>query len=197
MFNIIVITAENIINCEAEIINTLFHSGLSRLHLRKPKATYSQMEEIINCIDKRYYDRIVVHDHHELAVKYNLGGIHINSRNRERPIGYNGSVSCSCHSISELKDKRDEFDYLSLSPIFNSISKEGYQSNFTASQLIKARKDGIIDDKVYALGGVDADNISLLGHYGFGGAMILGYMWDNDGDKAVERFIHILRSINS
>src|SRR5574344_754776 len=77
MFNIIVITAENIINCEAEIINTLFHSGLSRLHLRKPKATYSQMEEIINCIDKRYYDRIVVHDHHELAVKYNLGGIHI------------------------------------------------------------------------------------------------------------------------
>lgn len=191
MFNIIVITAENIINGEAEIINSLFHSGLSRLHLRKPKATYSQMEDIINSIDKRYYDRIVVHDHYELAVKYNFGGIHINSRNREKPIGYNGSVSCSCHSISELKDKKDEFDYLSLSPIFNSISKEGYQSNFTASQLIQARDEGFIDNKVYALGGIDFDNISLLGHYGFGGAMILGSIWDNDGEKAVERYLYI------
>ena len=40
------------------------------------------------------------------------------------------------------------------------------------------RSRGIIDRKVMALGGVDADNIGSLRGYGFGGAVVLGAIWN-------------------
>lgn len=45
-------------------------------------------------------------------------------------------------------------DYLFLSPIFDSISKRGYLSQFSFESLQNAAKEGLIDGKVFALGGV-------------------------------------------
>lgn len=68
-------------------------------------------------------------------------------------------------------------DYLFLSPIFNSISKEGYESGFTIEELESASDKGIINDKVFALGGIDEKTIPELRSISFGGVTVLGALW--------------------
>lgn len=61
-----------------------------------------------------------------------------------------------------------------MSPIYDSISKEGYNSPYTAEELRQAGKDKIIDGKVMALGGITPENILEVKDFGFGGAVVLG-----------------------
>ena len=86
------------------------------------------------------------------------------------------SISRSCHSLDEVSESRF-YDYVFLSPIFDSISKEGYKQGFTSEQLNKAKVRKIIDGRVIALGGITAENIFMANSYGFGGVAVLGDLW--------------------
>lgn len=177
---VIVITLPFFFPKEAEEITRFFQDGLERLHLRKPESTVAQVRELLSAIPAQYHSRIVIHEHFELLQEFNLAGVHLNRRNPEAPAGWKGHVSISCHSLQELEARKKEgFDYLSLSPIYNSISKQGYEAAFSVPDLREAQAKGIIDNRVMALGGItDANKDEALG-YGFGGVMILGYAWRN------------------
>jgi thiamine-phosphate pyrophosphorylase len=71
---------------------------------------------------------------------------------------------------------KKHFDYVFLSPIFDSISKAGYKSAFTEEMLKEASDKGIIDEKVVALGGVTFDKIPYLKKLNFGGAAMMGIL---------------------
>ena len=173
---IIVITLPEYIDREAErIVQHLCHVDF--VHLRKPETSIDRLERLIKDIPSEYHNRLVLHDHFSLAVKYNLYGVHLNSRNPEPPMGWRGSISRSCHSFEEIKEWKNRCNYLSLSPIYDSISKQGYLSAFSREQIEKAVAEGIIDNKVLALGGVTFDKVEEVEHLGFGGAMILGDAW--------------------
>ena len=102
---------------------------------------------------------------------------HVNKNITDLPVGYNGFRTRSCHSFEELRRYKDEYDYLFLSPIFDSISKVGYKSAFTEEELQKAAEEGLIDEKVIALGGVTFAKIPLLEKLNFGGAAMLGAIY--------------------
>ena len=174
----IVITRPDFFDAEAQQIIRHLHSGrVDFVHIRKPGASRDAVERLIRQIPSELYNRLVLHDHHDLAQEYHLHGVHLNSRNPHPPRDWQGAVSCSCHSIDELAERKEPFAYMSLSPIFDSISKQGYQSAFTREQLLQAHRQGIIDNRVMALGGVTFDKIENVKQMGFGGAMILGDAW--------------------
>ncbi|MCD8236000.1 MAG: thiamine phosphate synthase [Prevotellaceae bacterium] len=175
---LVLITHPSFFPEEAAIINSLFDAGLDILHFRKPNSNKSQCEQLLTKIDKQWYDRIVVHDYFCLKDKYQLKGIHLNRRNPDIPNNYTGHISHSCHSIEEVGIWKNRCDYVFLSPIFNSISKKGYMSNFSEQDIIHAQQKGIIDDRTIALGGIDIHNISQIKSYGFGGAAIMGGLWN-------------------
>ena len=188
---IIVITRPSFFDGETALVNELFREGLEKLHLRKPGASEQQLAEWLQGIDPEYIGRIVLHDCYGLARRFPVGGVHLNSRNPDAPdfIGAehpaeNGArrltVSRSCHSIAEVQKYKANCDYLFLSPIYDSISKEGYGSAFSRIDLRKAADDGIIDSKVYALGGVSVEHIPELREFGFGGAAVLGALWQSE-----------------
>lgn len=172
--NIIIITRPDLFEGETDICNKLFADGLQRLHLRKPEATREQLARWIEAIEPSYRRRIVLHDHHDLASKYALGGIHLNSRN-PNPVG-SLPLSRSCHTIAEVEACQDDFDYVFLSPVFDSISKQGYKAAFTREELSKARP--VLSKNVYALGGVSFDNLQEVQALGFFGAAMLGGFWN-------------------
>ena len=176
---IIVITRPDFFEGEAAKIAQLLQSGRADLvHIRKPRASQSEVEQLLFSIPTELYSRLVLHDHHSLAIKYGLRGVHLNSRNPEPPAGWSGAVSISCHTLSELSEcRRKPYAYMSLSPIFDSISKQGYRAAFTAEELERARQEGIIDRRVMALGGVTFDKLDAVRQMGFGGGMILGDAW--------------------
>lgn len=173
----IVITMPDFIEHEAKYINQLFEAGIDLLHLRKPDSSLEDCERLLQEIAPKWYPQIVVNDHFSLCQKYHLHGIHLNRRNHEIPERFQGSISCSCHSLEEVIEKKPVCDYVFLSPIFDSISKQGYRSAFDDATLKKASAEGIIDQKVVALGGVTRERIALLEKYGFGGAAMLGDIW--------------------
>lgn len=175
---IIVITLPTFINDEASRIAQLLLSGKADLvHIRKPESTAAQIEALLQQIPAELHSRLVLHDHHALAIKYQLYGVHLNGRNPLPPTGWKGSVSRSCHSLAEVEEWKPRCNYVSLSPIYDSISKQGYRSAFTPQQLSEAQQQGIIDHQVLALGGVTFEKINEVKATGFGGAMILGDAW--------------------
>ena len=137
-------------------------------------------------LDGEERGKIVIHDYPQLYEEFSLKGIHVNKNITSLPHGYKGLRTRSCHSFEEVKRYKDEYDYLFLSPIFDSISKIGYKSAFSKEQLLKASEEGIIDEKVVALGGITFDKIPFLEELGFGGvAMSGGIYGELNGENPV------------
>lgn len=193
----VVLTAPHFFDGEAHLLTRLFEAGMQRLHIRKPGGTVEELKGLLNRLPPSYYSRIVVHDHFELASNYPLAGIHLNRRNPAIPEGFEGSVSRSCHTIEEL-NQYAACDYLFLSPLFQSISKEGYGASFRISDLQEAAQRGDIHRRVFALGGIDKETIPLLKGCGFGGVALLGALWGAtrealpDEEQIIQRYKEIL-----
>ena len=162
----------------ARIVALLQRREVDYVHIRKPGARREDMEKLVESIPQAYRNRIVLHDHFPLAEKYQLFGIHLNRRNPDVSRGWKGSVSRSCHSLEEVVRWKNRCDYVTLSPIFDSISKAGYRSAFTREEIAEAARKGIIDEKVMALGGVTFNKMKEVTAMGFGGGMILGDAWN-------------------
>lgn len=193
MMEWIVITSPGFLQGEADFINRLFNHGLDRLHLRKPGADIGECRRLLDGISREWLPRIVVHDNFGLCREYGLGGVHLNGRNPMAPPNHEGSVSRSCHSLEEISRYKGDCDYLTLSPIFNSISKQGYMAAFEPEQLAAARDSGLIDSRVIALGGVTLENIPRVRELGFGGVAILGDVWQRMADGSVDEYLASLR----
>lgn len=180
----IVITLPHFFEREADGIAAHLLSGrVDLVHIRKPEASVEEVEQLINDIPTSLHKHLVLHDHHHLAAKFHLFGIHLNSRNPAPMSGWTGSISRSCHSIEEVRTWKRRCHYVSLSPIFDSISKTGYHAAFSIEELEEARRNGVIDHQVLALGGVTFNRINEIMAMGFGGGMILGDAWTNINDK--------------
>lgn len=177
---LIAITKPDFYDGEAAFIKRLFESGFDIVHLRKPccrdvaRRVHIEIRNLLNELSSEERSRIVVHDYPELYYEFSLKGIHINKNIVKYPEGYQGFKTRSCHSLEEVKLYKDDFDYVFLSPIFDSISKQGYKSAFTEEVLRDASREGIIDEKVVALGGVTFEKIPYLEDLHFGGAAMMG-----------------------
>lgn len=176
---------------EAEYLSLLLHSGtFDRVHIRKPDSSSDAMRKLLEEIPENLYSRLTLHDFHELAQEYGCG-INLNSRHPIKPKDFHGIVSRSCHSLEETRRFKEE-DYLFLSPIFPSISKPGYTSNFNLSEL-----KGVIDKRTIALGGVTPDRLQEIFSFGFGGAAMLGAIWEEVRKGNLTKLIIKLKDINA
>lgn len=189
---LIVVTAPTFFVEEDKIITALFEEGLDVLHLRKPETPAMYAERLLTLIPDKYHKRIVTHEHFYLQEEFGLMGIHLNARNGSEPHDYEGHVSCSCHSLAELAGKKHFYDYLFLSPIYDCITKANTSSAFNAEELRQARHDKLIDSKVMALGGITLDNILQIKDFGFGGAVIMGDLWNKFNDRTDRDYLQVI-----
>lgn len=163
---------------EDKILATLFECGLDNLHLYKPESSPIYSERLLSLLPEDTYDKITVHEHFYLKDEYHLAGIHIDNNSETIPNAYKGRISCTCNNIEELKDAKKKYSYVFLGNIFNSISDPSVKSDFTMNDLENAADNGLINKKVYALGGMDLDRIKTVRELGFGGVVICGDLWN-------------------
>lgn len=172
-FIVIVFTAPEPVEGEAQIITRLLSTGAADfVHLRRPDATSEELRSLIEAIPADLHNRLRIHSHFELAAMYGLGGIHLNSRYPVAPIG-SRHITASCHSLGEVPAAVSPYDYVTLSPIFDSISKPGYASAFSPEECSRVLKAS----RVVALGGVRPEHLGRLRNAGFYGAALLGAIW--------------------
>lgn len=157
---------------EGESILRLLDERIDIMHLRKPGCAVEDMEDLIQSIPESYYGRLRLHSHFQLCRKYGLRGVQVNSHEYVVPEGV-ANISRSCHGIAELGIPAPSgcvLEYQTLSPIYDSISKQGYTSHFNLDEL-----KGLLSGKnVVALGGVTPDKFQELQDAGFIGGAMLG-----------------------
>tara|TARA_B100000795_G_scaffold269433_1_gene258778 strand:- start:3710 stop:4342 length:633 start_codon:yes stop_codon:yes gene_type:complete len=187
---IIVLSPQKSIENEIYKIVGLFEEGMNVFHLKKNHYSSKKLKAYLDKIPLEFHNRIVIHTHINLALKYNLKGIHLSSKHKKltfrnwlllKRIKRKNpwiTVSTSFRSISDLEEYRDLYDYVFLSPIFDSISMKDYQSGFKEFSLSSATRRS--NYKIVALGGVEVGNIEKASGLGFWGCAFLGAMWSKD-----------------
>lgn len=190
-FITIVMTSPEHVDGEAEKIVRLLEAGVDYVHIRKPGFPESDVECLISSIPASFHARLKLHDHFQLCDKFRLGGVHLNSRNKKNTVSA-AKVSTSCHDAGELASARN-YEYVTLSPIYDSISKDGYASAFELQEL----KGHLSAGNIIALGGVTPEKFPELRKTGFAGAALLGYIWNNDFNHAIHDLKHAIEEIDS
>ena len=162
---------------EDKIIASLFDEGMDNLHLFKPGSSPMYSERLLTLLPEDYYRKIIVHDYYYLKQEYDLGGIHIDDPSTLVPEGYKGKISRTCTDLTSLKEMKKKSNYVFLKNIFDCIEFKEEKSSFSMSQLEQAAANGLIDKKVFALGGMSLENIKIAKELGFGGVVICGDLW--------------------
>lgn len=167
----ITITAERISDDEVRRIERILCAGFDWVHLRYPDSTEEQLRQLLRRIPRELHGRLRLHDHFDLAREFCVGGLHLNGRNPRRPEWWAGPTSRSCHTLEEV-GRSSDCDYVTLSPIFDSISKAGYRAAFSDEEL--RRLNEIDSPSVIALGGISPQTIGRLKPYAFAGYAVKG-----------------------
>lgn len=175
---LIVMTQPTFFVEEDKILASLFDEGLDNLHLYKPHSEPMYSERLLTLLPKDYYSKITVHDNYYLKEEYKLRGIHIEDPSATAPKGYRGHISRTCTNLEELKAIKKNSDYVLLKYIFDSQTEAHQKASFTMDELKEASRRGLIDRHVYALGGMNLDNIRIAKDLGFGGIVISGDLWN-------------------
>lgn len=193
---IIISNPESVISENRKVVS-LFKSGLQQFHVRKPEFTDFDMINYLTAIPKEYHNRLVLHSHYHLAKDFELKGIQVGKSRISEAIAFKNEFEYfgySAHSFDEITENKKLFSKFFISPVYNSISKQGYKSEFKASELQSFISDNP-DIELIALGGIDAENIDETFKLGFYKAALLGAIWKQD--DPLSAYIRISELTNS
>jgi thiamine monophosphate synthase len=186
--DVALITQERFVNNEASIVNEMFRGGLNYLHVRKPGSSKSEFRKFLNQVDESFHKRLVLHEHQELCTDYEIKIVQFTKRQWKKDYFkmwllwkylnfkiHDLESTYSFHEMSTLLKDHSTYRHVFLSPIFESISKPGYESKFNNSFLVDSLKK--TKHKVFALGGIDETKIKTVHEMGFGGVGVKGAVW--------------------
>ena len=191
---------------EHYLLNLIFTEGLDCFHLRKKNYSEEQYRQYIDRIPSCFHNRVIIHDCFQLTNVFDLHGAHFTKRYRledylhqtqlDSHAGMFKKIGFSLHTMSEIAQYHDTYDYLFLSPLFDSISNKGYNSKFNLKSLKNYLKEPSSRPRVIGLGGMNLDRIPSAINLGLDGIALLGYIWsdfESNGDllAAIKRFVDI------
>ncbi|GET46458.1 thiamine phosphate synthase [Capnocytophaga felis] len=178
----IIISPEKVYPDETYWVNGLLNEGLDCFHIRKPQFTEKMMLDYIEAIDKIHRSRLVLHSYHHLAEKLGIQRLHFSENDRKnkayKRYKNHFSLSTSVHSMDAFNLLDDTWQYAFLSPVFASISKQGYGIKQNVFQELKQRTNTATE--LIALGGISAENLYLLASEPIDGIALLGFVWQGN-----------------
>lgn len=177
---LIAITSPDPVANEAAVINQLFAAGLPLLHLRKPEASETTISQLLQQIHSRYYAQISLHSCHHLANRFGIKRLHFPEQLRAAQhantwlqLAEQGILaSTSVHQLPVPPHFRQQFSYVFYGPVFNSISKPGYDSVLPQQYQLPPQPVPVM-----ALGGITPDTMRHVSQMNFNGAAVLGALW--------------------
>lgn len=202
---LIVITPARDVEDEQSLVTKMFENGLQTLHLRKPKHSTNKLREYIKEIPTQFHDRIVIHSHHDLAIKFNLKGIHLGKIHLTKRWQYfiirlrlkfkfaHISKSRSYSRLQQLYNKEErKFDYFLLGTMYNNMTGELY-SGFYEDGLSNALRT--CGKKVVARGGTSLSSVLKSKKLGFHGVAFNSYIWN--ADQPFDNYLKILKEFET
>ena len=192
---LILFTSNDKFRSEIYIVIKLLEGGLETLHIKKPNFSRKQLSTYIGQIPKKFHNRLVIHSHYSLLIKYNLKGIHLSRAIRKKTnyknilvflintIAKQKTISCSCHSVEKLLELPNYYSYVLLSPIFKNGELNG-EFNLNALANIIPQ----LAFEVHASSGINLSNLETIQNIGFHGFATMGSIWFNDEKQPISHF---------
>jgi len=182
---------------EIDVLKEALHLPNMWVHVRRPGASFMDMFTYLLQFSTEERARIVLHQQQEMAIEMGINNLHIPTVQRADE-NYRVEkvkhlrVTTSTHSWAEFNGLSDLFKAAFISPLFPSISKEGYgkeqQINGTAE-----RKN--LHTEAIALGGIDATKLTQIKDKGFSDYALCGAIWHSKNPlkelKRCYRIIHL------
>lgn len=201
---LIVITDSKKLDNEIAAVIQMLEAGLGTLHLRKNRFSTKELDEYIKQIPAHFHNRLVIHSHHKLALKYNLKGIHFTAThlNRKFRLWWNTKMiylrkpnltkSVSFKRINDVyQDEKIKTDYCFLGTIFHNITGELYSGFYPEAIKALNSKSG---KKIIARGGVNENSVELAYKLGFYGVALYGHLWKNP--DPFKKYLEFVRFCN-
>ena len=136
---LVVVTTPEPVPGEREVTVQLFELGLLRLHLRRPNANIADIRTWLQGDPAEYHRRIRLHQTWDLALEFGLEGLHAGAKMQDaaglaKAINILEQVpglqlSLALHDPSRIPLLGPPYHEALLSPVFESLSKQGYQPN--------------------------------------------------------------------
>ena len=175
--NILAVSPESDYADEAACVVRLLENGLNRYHLRKPDWCAEQSAAFLRQLPEALQGRVSIHQHHELTRRFPVGVHYKDIAGGDFMVSSaQAQVSRSLHKLSGLEDACQGMDYVFLSPLYPSISKTGYSSDWSFDEL-RSVLSKERSAKVYALGGLDINNFEEALGLGYDGVVLHGALW--------------------
>lgn len=164
-------------------------SCICKVHLRMPGAFEADFRQVLDSLEPAYHQHVVLCDHYALLAEYDVAGVYLPYRRvaewRDIPLAPHQTIAVGAHSIQELQELPFTPQYALLSPLFDSISKEGYPGN---PALLSCQEKLIqLPYPVYALGGITPERQETVAKAGYAGVAVLGDIWSQPWKQLPER----------
>ena len=167
---------------EMDIIRSFLKNEDALFHLRRYDWEEGQVADFLSQFTNEELEKIVLNHHHFLATEFGINRLHFSEQDRreideeklQRFADAGFILSTSVHELETFNKLPACFTYAFLSPVFDSISKEGYKA--VSFDLSHRRKDV----KLIGLGGVTKDNYKKVYEMGFDGVAFLGGVWNSE-----------------
>ena len=159
-----------------EMLEECLRAGVEMVQLREKDLSAAELYPLakdLRALTSAYHSRLLINDRVDLAQAVAADGVHLGSRSlpprvARRILGPEALIGVSTHSPAEIKQAQQEgADFVTYGPVFFTASKACYGPpvGLTALQSI-CTSDSC---PVYALGGVNASNLTATlnaGAYG-------------------------------
>ena len=156
-------------------------------------ARYSDLIADILLRCSRYHAKLLLNGDIDGVEKYGANGVHISGKQlfslRRRPLNGDYLVAASCHNDSELQHAcKIGLDFVVLSPVNPTTSHANAVSMGWKKFREFVKK---VDIPVYALGGMNPDDIKTACLNGGQGISVLSGIWNgNSIDQSLYRYFH-------
>ncbi|HZT50665.1 MAG TPA: thiamine phosphate synthase [Stellaceae bacterium] len=167
-----------------------FAGGCRWLSLREKDLPYAERVALLRqlvALGRAHGARVTVHEDVAAARAAGAAGVHLPAHGSpaaaRRALGDDALVGLSAHDYAEIVHAESEgADYVTLSPIFASVSKPGYGPALGLDELADLAAKSVIP--VLALGGVDAARAAACMAAGAAGVAAVGAVVAADDPRA-------------
>jgi thiamine-phosphate pyrophosphorylase len=182
-------------------LETALKAGTKFIQLREkrlPPRMLLDTAQWVSELAKEYGAKLFINDRVDIALAVGADGVHLGQKSMPahavRKISKNKLlIGVSTHGIEEaLKAEKDGADFITLGPVFKTLSKLKYGDPIGIDAIRKVKSG--VSIPVLAIGGIKQDKVKKVIKAGADGvAVISAILAANDIKAATEKFLRVLK----
>lgn len=180
-----------------DIIVSAIDAGVSTVQLREKdlntKDLYALAKKLRTITQERSAN-LVINDRVDIALAVNADGVHLGWQSLRvdvvrKMIGPEKMIGFSAHSLEDVKKAAIEgVDYVSISPIYHSVSKAPSQKPLNVLEMREIKRQ--ISLPLIALGGINEFNVKEVLENGADGIAVISAILLSEKPKQVARVMN-------